>query len=105
LKQNQLVSHWFFIRYSDPDFHLRIRFYLPDIHNIDKVISQIHKSLQNYFQIGLIRKIQYDTYNREIERYGENTMDLSEQIFCADSVAISPHSHPLLPEKVEAKSQ
>jgi thiopeptide-type bacteriocin biosynthesis protein len=88
LKQNQLISHWFFIRYSDPDFHLRVRFYLSDNQKNGEIVKQIHNSLQNYFQTGLIWKIQYDTYNREIERYGENTMDLSEQIFCADSEMI-----------------
>jgi thiopeptide-type bacteriocin biosynthesis protein len=85
LKQNHLISLWFFIRYADPDFHLRIRFYLFDSHKIGEITQQIHKSLQSYFQTGLIWKIQYDTYNREIERYGENTMDLSEQIFYVDS--------------------
>lgn len=89
LKQNRLISHWFFIRYTDPDFHLRIRFYLFDNNKIGEIIQQIHKSLQSYFQTGLIWKIQYDTYNREIERYGENTMDLSEQIFYADSEMIA----------------
>lgn len=88
LKQNRFISHWFFIRYTDPDFHLRIRFYLPDTHKYGDTIQQIHNSLQNYFQNGLVWKIQYDTYNREIERYGENTMELSEQIFCIDSEMI-----------------
>jgi thiopeptide-type bacteriocin biosynthesis protein len=88
LKQNQIVSHWFFIRYNDPDFHLRVRFYLPDIHKIGDTIQQIYNALQSYFQTGLLWKVQYDTYNREIERYGIDTIDLSEKIFCTDSEMI-----------------
>ena len=86
--QHQFISHWFFIRYNDPDFHLRVRFYILETNNINEIIQQIHKLLQGYFTNSLIWKIQYDTYNREIERYGENTIDLSEQIFCADSEMI-----------------
>jgi thiopeptide-type bacteriocin biosynthesis protein len=85
LKLQKLISHWFFVRYNDPDFHLRVRFYLPKTQTNGEIIQQIHNSLQEYFQNGMIWKIQYDTYNREIERYGKNTMELSEQIFCADS--------------------
>jgi len=88
LKQLQIISHWFFIRYNDPDFHIRVRFYLPDIQNNGLIVQQIHNTFQNYFQSGLIWKIQYDTYNREIERYGINTIEISEQIFCADSEMI-----------------
>ena len=88
LKQHQIISHWFFIRYGDPDFHLRVRFHLPDVQKIGTAILLINKSLQSYFQNGLVWKIQYDVYNREMERYGENSMDLSEQIFCADSEMI-----------------
>lgn len=88
LKLNQIITNWFFIRYNDPDFHLRIRLYLPDIHKIGHVLERIQNNIQLNFQSGLIWKIQYDTYNREIERYGENTMVLSEQIFCADSEMI-----------------
>ena len=88
LKRSQLVSHWFYIRYNDPDFHLRIRFYLTDSKKIGEVVIQIHNVLNNYFKSGLIWKIQYDTYNREIERYGENTIEISEHIFYADSEMI-----------------
>ena len=35
----------------------------------------------------IIWKVQLDTYNRELERYGANTMELSESLFCHDSWA------------------
>jgi thiopeptide-type bacteriocin biosynthesis protein len=88
LKQKELISHWFFIRYSDPDFHLRVRLYLNDTQNIGTIIAQLHNLLQPFIQNDLAWKIQYDTYSREIERYGATTIEISEQIFHLDSEAI-----------------
>ena len=85
LKQEKIISHWFFIRYNDPDFHIRIRLFLPNVDKLGSTIQIIHKSLQSFFDDGLIWKIQHDTYNREMERYGEQTIELSEHLFCADS--------------------
>ena len=33
-----LIDSWFFIRYGDPDFHIRIRFHLVDLAKIGDVI-------------------------------------------------------------------
>src|SRR5690606_38100964 len=53
--------------------------------NIGPVILEFQKSIDEYLNAGLIWKIQTDTYQREIDRYGANTMELSEQIFHFDS--------------------
>ena len=85
LKRQNLVSHWFFIRYSDPDFHIRVRFYIPDTQNISKILSDLNNSFNPLLEDNLIWNVQFDSYKRELERYGENTMELSEQIFYRDS--------------------
>jgi len=36
----------------------------------------------------IVHKVQADTYQREIERYGEETIELGEQIFFHDSEAV-----------------
>ncbi len=85
LNKNELISQWFFIRYSDPDFHLRVRFLLNTPSSLGKVIEICNKYLSPLVRDRVIWKIQFDTYNREIERYHEHLMELSESLFCIDS--------------------
>jgi thiopeptide-type bacteriocin biosynthesis protein len=79
------IAHWFFIRYSDPEPHLRLRFQTFD----HAVCPEITRALESLLADGRLWKIQFDTYQREIERYGglEGTL-ISEEIFCADSEAV-----------------
>ena len=88
LLKEKLIDSWFFIRYSDPDIHLRIRFHITDTRHIGRVISLFQNAITEYEKNGLIWKIQTDTYQREIERYGNDTMILGEQIFYYDSKCI-----------------
>jgi lantibiotic biosynthesis protein len=90
LLEEGIIEKWFFIRYEDTDKHLRIRFYhanKPDFIGI--VLSRLHETLKDYLNEGIIFKIQADTYQREIERYGNETMELSESVFFHDSKAIA----------------
>ncbi|MCQ9640712.1 lantibiotic dehydratase [Chryseobacterium sp. WG14] len=82
-----IIKKWFFIRYSDPDHHIRIRFLTTSSdHNIS---NQIYQLLDKYLtQEMIIHKIVLDTYNREIERYGESTIDHMESIFYFDSECV-----------------
>lgn len=88
LIREKLIDSWFFIRYSTPSNHLRVRFHLTNIQNIGKIIEKFHEDIDTFHRTGLIWKIQIDTYQREIERYGQSTMVLSEQLFFYDSVCI-----------------
>ena len=85
IDRNQ-IDKFFFIRYSDPDNHIRLRFHFPDLSKIGTVIQHVYKVLQPYIEQGMISKIQTDTYNRELERYGFNSMELAESLFFIDSV-------------------
>ncbi|WP_422860343.1 thiopeptide-type bacteriocin biosynthesis protein [Flagellimonas sp. S174] len=86
IKKNY-IDKWFFIRYSDPHHHLRVRFHCSDIKNIGEVISLLYKPLNKFLELDIIWKVQLDTYQREIERYGANTMEISETLFHFDSEA------------------
>jgi thiopeptide-type bacteriocin biosynthesis protein len=79
------IEQWFFIRYNDPDNHLRLRFYSPNLQNLLQVIAVLHPVFDALLQNDSIWKLQTDVYQREIERYGEATMTQSEAIFCQDS--------------------
>ncbi|MEM1001600.1 MAG: thiopeptide-type bacteriocin biosynthesis protein [Bacteroidota bacterium] len=87
-KEQQLITKWFFIRYADPKHHLRIRFMVPNKVSQGTIIHELFEALQPYAQKDIVWKVQLDTYHRELERYGTNTMELSESLFCIDSEAI-----------------
>ncbi len=84
----ELIDKWFFIRYSDPKHHLRVRFNLVNTGTLGKVVSIITPYLKNLVEKDLIWKIQTDTYNRELERYGASIINESESIFFHDSEMI-----------------
>lgn len=81
----QIIQRWFFLRYSDPDLHLRIRFLLTDNQHVNDLINGFNSILEPFVKNEMIHNVQMDTYVREIERYGDNTMEYSEEMFCFDS--------------------
>jgi thiopeptide-type bacteriocin biosynthesis protein len=82
------VDKFFFIRYSDPGLHFRFRFHLTHPKHTGKVIAQLHKHLSPYLESKAITAIVNDTYNRELERYGKNSIDAVEEYFHKDSQTI-----------------
>lgn len=88
LKKEQYLKKWFFVRYSDPDFHLRLRLLLNDTQYFGKVIYFFYEKLKKWNNDSLIWKVQLDTYNRELERYNKNLIEETESIFYADSECI-----------------
>ncbi|WDT67964.1 thiopeptide-type bacteriocin biosynthesis protein [Cloacibacterium sp. TD35] len=86
--EKKIINHWFFIRYNDPKFHLRIRFNC-DIKNLGSILVAMHGLLSPLIEEFIIWKVQIDTYNREIERYGLNTMEFSEKVFYYDTLMVS----------------
>jgi len=87
LKKN-LVDKWFFIRYNDPEYHLRVRFHCTKLEHIATVIHELRPQLKWFFQNDLIHKIQLATYERELERYGFETIESFEELFFLDSLII-----------------
>lgn len=85
LLAEKYISKWFFIRYNDPDSHIRLRFKIDNLEHIGIVIIKLQVLLGVLQEQNLIWKIQTDTYVRELERYGSTTYELSETIFQADS--------------------
>jgi thiopeptide-type bacteriocin biosynthesis protein len=88
LKEKNLIIKWFFIRYKDTDEHLRIRFLLSKPNSLAEVIDTIYPVLNSLLEQNSVWKIQTDTYQREIERYGEKTIEDSETLFWHDSEMI-----------------
>src|SRR5262249_48309817 len=83
-----LIFRWFFTRYADPHQHLRIRFNGTPERLIKELLPSFH-TFGQLLEAGRIWKVQLDTYEREIERYGGvEAMLASEDIFFADSEAV-----------------
>ena len=79
------VDLFFFVRYSMPENHLRLRFKTCSIKNK----KHITKSILNLKKLNKIKKYLIVPYEPEIHRYGGLRMlDLSEQIFNLDSATI-----------------
>ncbi|MCW5808572.1 MAG: lantibiotic dehydratase [Deltaproteobacteria bacterium] len=85
---NGLCDSWFFIRYSDPDWHVRLRFHGDPQKLTGELLPYLHRALAPAVADGLVWRIQVDTYEREVERYGGAAgIELAEQLFRADSDA------------------
>jgi thiopeptide-type bacteriocin biosynthesis protein len=88
LKAQKIIEQWFFIRYNDPEAHIRIRFNCKTIENTLNVIAKMYPILNDLLEENIVWKLQTDTYQREIERYGMSTMIESEFLFWKDSEMI-----------------
>jgi len=89
LLQEGSIDKWFFIRYADPDIHIRFRLHISDFAKYGEVLQLINRELEPLLNQHIISKIQADTYKRELGRYGDNSMELAEQLFYYDSVFVS----------------
>lgn len=87
LQQDGVIQQWFFIRYTDKaGDHIRLRFQTPTLQ--PSIFKQINEVLQHYISSRKIR-IVYDAYLSEEQRYGgKKSLQLCEQIFHWDSLAI-----------------
>lgn len=85
LKEAGIISRWFYIRYSDPKDHLRIRFLLPDTGQKGLLLEIVNRHLHILMQEQIIWDMQIGTYRRELNRYGYNTMEESEEWFYHNS--------------------
>lgn len=89
LEAEDKIDKWFFIRYNDPEHHLRIRLHHTSNREFWKeVLERLYLMIKEDSVKALSYKIQTDTYEREVERYGIDTMELSEDIFYYDSEAV-----------------
>ena len=81
-------DEWFFLRYADPQFHIRWRIGLTDPASIGYIAAEIRKAIFPLMDNDLIYKVQTDTYKREIERYGSNSIEIIEHLFWHNSLLV-----------------
>lgn len=85
MMNKKVIDKWFFIRYTDPDFHIRLRLHLNEARDFSCIFNRFFIFLQPFIDADLMWNIQCDTYQREMERYGEYSISLIEDLFFIDS--------------------
>ena len=103
LLKNGIIDKWFFIRYNDPDFHIRLRIHLKETRNFNEVFNRFFAICNPLCHSGHVWNIQCDTYQREIERYGSNSISMVEDFFCIDSEFIVHLLHQLNDDNPEQR--
>ncbi|MGF9978892.1 lantibiotic dehydratase [Viridibacillus arvi] len=84
LQSKKYINEWFYIRYTDPEDHIRLRLKTLNKFNINFFLEDI-KSSMNKMNIN-INDLVIDTYKPEYIRYGnENLMPSVEHFFKIDS--------------------
>ena len=83
------ADQWFFIRYGDPDWHLRLRFHGEPELLQGEVLPRLLQVAAPFLESGQIWRLQLDTYRREVERYGGAMgIRLAERLAHVDSEAV-----------------
>lgn len=89
LEKSKFISKYFFIRYQDElGYHLRVRVLIENIEKTHEVLLLFNEVLEPYLEKNLIYNVSYDTYKRELERYGVETIEYCESLFHIDSATI-----------------
>lgn len=78
---------WFFVRYRDPEPHIRLRFKSEETHIMKTLLPLLSLWARQMQVAGLLQRFVIDSYEQETERYGgAHSIGLAESIFTADSV-------------------
>lgn len=84
------VDRWFFLRYADPDPHLRVRWHGDPGRLTGELIPALHAACADWFADGRLHRLEFDTYQRETRRYGgPEAIEAAEEIFCHDCTLVS----------------
>jgi thiopeptide-type bacteriocin biosynthesis protein len=88
----------FFLRYNDPEPHLRLRFHVDPDTDVGRELARLARALE---QTAGIRRVGFDRYEPEVERYGGvAALRACEQIFCVSSaLALRTIAASPLPEE------
>jgi thiopeptide-type bacteriocin biosynthesis protein len=89
-KHNDLYEKWFFIRYSDPEWHIRVRFNGDPKTLYGELLPKLNASFAPMIENEELHTVQLFTYEREVERYGGPLIiNAVEQLFTAESNLIT----------------
>lgn len=82
------INKYFFMRYADPEQHIRLRLNGNEKNLID-IYPDLKRLLNSLIEKGLMTSYSIDSYDRELERYGGiKLMDIAEKLFYFDSIVV-----------------
>jgi lantibiotic biosynthesis protein len=85
-----LATGWFFLRYGDPDPHLRLRLRGEPEPLTSRLLPRVCAWAGGLVAAGGRDRFAIDTYEREVERYGgPEGMAAAEDLFAADSRCVT----------------
>lgn len=88
LISSQIAKEMFFIRYQDPNDHIRLRIKY-DKNNLMYILDKLKVLMDELIEKNYINDYKFDTYVPETNRYGgENCIQLAERLFCIDSLSV-----------------
>ena len=83
------IDSWHFVRYGDPDWHVRLRMHGPADVLLGELLPRLRDLAEPLLRTSQLWRIQLDTYEREVERYGGDlAIGHAERVFHADSEAV-----------------
>lgn len=80
---------WWYVRFRDPDQHLRLRIALPVLDAFGGVAAEVSAWADDLHRAGLLRDVRYPTSYPETGRWGSGpAWNAAEEVFRADSRAL-----------------
>lgn len=80
------IDRWFFIRYGDPDWHVRVRLHGAPEALVDRALPVLMHAVSDS---SIATSVQLDTYRREVARYGgPAAIEIAERMWAVDSDAV-----------------
>lgn len=88
LSKSKLTDNWFFIRYNQPSYHIRLRLHI-DPKNYQEVSDILYQTIMPHTDTGTISNYTVTTYERELERYSAVFINDFEYTFYTSSDLVS----------------
>lgn len=88
LLSESIIKKWFFVRYADPENHIRLRLFCENNNKLAEIMKYFNQLSSPFLNHNQLWKVQIDTYIRETVRYGKKTIELAESWFFYDSEMI-----------------
>jgi thiopeptide-type bacteriocin biosynthesis protein len=80
------ADSWFFMRYADPEWHLRLRFHGDPDSLKAFVLPALLRRARPFQENGVLWRLEFERYEPEVERYGgPDGLGVAERFFQLDS--------------------
>lgn len=85
LKSKNLINKYFYIQYADQEKHIRLRLKIISEDKVHLVLKELKRYQEYLMQESLAKTFMVDSYDREIQRYGGESIEIAESLFEVDS--------------------